>query len=100
MTVWRQAENSSVIEGKVVTGQVLPPVRYAVHAFSLLAKFIGLALFFLLRTVRPLVRVLGGLIAGFTLLACIISFAVAWYEMAEHKGLHTCACSNAAGIFR
>jgi hypothetical protein len=80
MTIWRQAENRSVIEGQVVTGQVLAPERYAVRGFSLLARFIGLALFFLLRTFRPLVRVLLGLIAGFTLLGCVVSFCVACYE--------------------
>ena len=89
MAIWRQAENGSVIEGQVVRGQVLPPVRYAARGFSLLAKSIGLLLFFVLRTFRPLVRVLLGMIAGFTLLGCIISFAVAWYQNWPAKFLWT-----------
>ncbi len=84
----RQVEKGSVIEGQVA-GQVLPPVRYAARGFSSLAKFIGLLLFFVLRTFRPLVRVLLGMIAGFTLLACIISFAVAWYQNWPAKFLWT-----------
>ncbi len=91
MTIWRQAENGSVIEGQVVTGQVLPPVRYAARGFSLLAKSIGLLLFFVLRTFRPLVRVLLGIIAGLTLMGCIISFAVAWYQNWPAKFLWTSA---------
>ena len=89
MAIWREAGNGSVIEGQGVTGQVLPPVRYAVRGLSLLAKFVGLLLFFVLRTLRPLVRILLGLIAGFTLLGCIISFGVAWYENWPAKFLWT-----------
>ena len=88
MAIWREATNGSVIEGQVVTGQVLA-ARYAAGGLSLLAKFIGLLLFFILRTFRPLVRVLLGLIAGFTLLGCIISFGAAWYENWPAKFLWT-----------
>ena len=80
MAIWREATNGSVIEGQVVTGQVLPPVWYAVRGLSQLAKFVGLLLFFVLRTFRPLVRILLGLISGLSLLGCIISFGVARYE--------------------
>src|SRR5436309_12078664 len=80
MASWREAQSSSVIEGQVVTGvvtgEVQPPARYAVREFSVLAKFIRALLFFVLRTFRPLVRILLGLIAGFTLLGCVISYAV------------------------
>ena len=98
MTIWRQAENRSVIEGQVVTGQVLAPERYAVRGFSLLARFIGLALFFILRTFRPLVRVLLGLIAGFTLLGCMISFGVGWYENWPSKFLWISAAMFGASV--
>ena len=80
MAIWREAQSSSAIEGQVVTGEVQPPARYAVRGFSVLAKFIRVLLFFVLRTFRPLVRILLGLIAGFTLLGCVISFAAAWYQ--------------------
>src|SRR5437667_3427808 len=76
MASWREAQSSSVIEGQVLTGEVQPPARYAVRGFSVLAKFIRVLLFFVLRTFRPLVRILLGLIAGFTLLGCVISYAV------------------------
>src|SRR5437879_10458374 len=76
MANWREVQGSSVIEGQVVTGEVQPPARYAVRGFSVLAKFIRVLLFFVLRTFRPLVRILLGLIAGVTLLGCVISYAV------------------------
>ena len=98
MTIWRQAANGSVIESQVLTGQVLAPERYAVRVFSLLAKFIGVALFFILRTFRPLVRVLLGLIAGFTLLGGVISFAVAWYENWPAKSLWTSTAMFGASV--
>jgi hypothetical protein len=86
----RQVENGSVIE-RQAAGQILPPVRYAARGLSSLAKFIGLALFFILRTFRPLVRVLLGLIAGFTLLGSVVSFVVAWYANWPAKFLWTSA---------
>jgi hypothetical protein len=63
-----------------VTGPVLPSARYAARGLSLLTKSIGLLLFFIVRTFRPLVRIVLGLIAGFTLLGCIISLAGAGYR--------------------
>ena len=89
MAIWREAEIGSIIEGQVVTRQVLPPTRYAARGFSMLAKFVGLLLFFVLRTFRPLVRILLGLISGLSLLGCIISFGVAWYESWSSKFLWT-----------
>ena len=89
MTIWKEAENGSAIEGQVVTGQVLPTARYAARGLSHLARFIGLLLFFVLRSFRPLVRVLLGLIAGLTLRGFIISFVVAWYENWPAKFLWT-----------
>ena len=80
MVSWREVQSSSVIEGQVVTVKVQPPVRYAVRGFSVLARFIRVLLFFVLRTFRPLVRILLGLIAGFTLLGCVISFVDAWCQ--------------------
>ena len=80
MAIWRHAESGSAIEDRVVTAQVLPPSRYAVRGFSVLARSIGLLLFFVVRTFRPIVRIVLGLIAGFTLFGCVISFAVAWYQ--------------------
>jgi hypothetical protein len=93
----RQVENGSVIEGQAA-GQVLPPVSYAARGFSSLAKFIGLLLFFVLRTFRPLVRVLLGLIAGFTLIGWVISFGVAWYENWPAKFLWTSAGMLGASV--
>jgi hypothetical protein len=89
MASWREVQSSSVIEGQVVTGEVQPPARYAVRGFSVLPNFIRVLLFFVLRTFRPLVRILLGLIAGFTLLGCVISFAAAWYQNWPAKFLWT-----------
>src|SRR5437868_4324894 len=89
MASWREAQSSSVIEGQVVTGEIQPPARYAVRGFSVLAKFIRVLLFFVLHTFRPLVRILLGLIAGFALLGCVISFAAAWYQNWPAKFLWT-----------
>jgi len=52
-------------------------------------KSIGLLLFFVLRTFRPVVRILPGLLAGFALWECIISFDVAWYQNWPAKFLWT-----------
>jgi hypothetical protein len=89
MASWREVQSSSVIEGRVVTGEVQPPARYAIRGFSVLARFIRVLLFFVLRTFRPLVRILLGLIAGFTLLGCFISFGAAWFQNWPAKFLWT-----------
>jgi hypothetical protein len=99
MVIWREAENDAVMEGQVVTGQVLPPARYTARGLSLLTKSIGLLLFFILRTLRPLVRIVLGLIAGFTLFGGIISFAAAGYRNWSHKPAvgerrHVCGCAR------
>ena len=80
MAIWRHAESGSAIEGQVVRAQVLPPSRYVARGFSRLACSIGLVLFFVLRTFRPVVRIALGLVAGFTIFGCIISFLAAWYQ--------------------
>lgn len=89
MTILRATQNGSGIEGQVVTGQALPPTRYVPYGFSLLVRSIGLLLFFVLRTFRPVVRIILGLIAGFTLLGCVISFGAAWYQDWPAKFLWT-----------
>src|SRR5258708_16580752 len=89
MAIWREAHSSSVVEGQVVTGEVQPPARYAVRGFSVLAKFIRVLLFFVLRTFRPLLRILLGLIAGFTLLGCVISYAVFCFKKKSARFLWT-----------
>jgi hypothetical protein len=100
VTTWKQDEYEPIRRGPVVTGQVLPPegpggtstispdpghfLRYGSSAvlrgiLSLL-KLVRLALFFVLRTLRPVVRIVLGLLAGLLLLGSLISFAAAWYQ--------------------
>ncbi|MGH9864906.1 MAG: hypothetical protein ACRD4H_05760 [Candidatus Acidiferrales bacterium] len=98
MAIWRKDEPTPVVTEKRVTGQVLlPPLRVGVampnlvmplghvavgvvHGLHWLWKSLRLLLFFVLLTLRPLVRILFGLISGFSLLGCAISFAIAWSQ--------------------
>jgi hypothetical protein len=90
MAIWREARNSSVIYREVKTD--------ADYGFSVWARFICLLLVLVLLKFHALVRVLSGLIAGFTLLGCIVSLGVAWYQNWPTKFLWTGAVMLSACV--
>lgn len=80
MESWGTTQNGSVLGGEIVTEKVRPPTGWAVRGFRLLARSIGLLLFFVLNTFRPVLRVTLGFIAGLALVGGVISFGAAWYQ--------------------
>ena len=99
MSTWAKNSEGLILTGEVISGpEVLPPrprdgiqcrkTQQAVYgaasvlAFLLLLgwKLVKRVLFFLLGTLRPLVRIIVGLATAFSLFASVLLFVISWYQ--------------------
>jgi len=99
MSTWANNSEGLIVTGEVISGpEVLPPrhrdgtqwrktPRAVYGAASVLAfllllgwKLVKRVLFFLLSTLRPVVRIIVGLATAFSLFACVLLFVISWYQ--------------------
>jgi hypothetical protein len=99
MSTWVKNSEGLILTGEVISGpEVLPPQHRdgtqwrrtprlvsgaaSVLAFLLLLgwKLVKRVLFFLLGTLRPVVRIIVGLATAFSLFASVLSFVISWYQ--------------------
>jgi hypothetical protein len=99
MSDWARNSESLILTGEVISGpEVLSPRppdgtqwrgtptpasgAASVLSFTLLLgwKLLKRVLFFLLGTLRPEVRIIVGLVTGFSLFASVLLFVISWYH--------------------
>ena len=99
MSTWAKNGEGLILTGEVISGpEVLPPRPHeetqwrkgpqavygadSVLAFLLLLgwKLVKRVLFFLLSTLRPVVRIIVGLASAFSLFASVLLLAISWYQ--------------------